>query len=112
METLKNTLFEAIELFLRVVENNQFVEGHEVLEDEWKRLKTLPEHENEAKILKGLINASTALALASKGKKEGAMRVWQTYEKYAPLIMSTQTEHTPSYKEAQRLLQRKYTLYM
>jgi len=102
----------AIESFLMVVENNQFVDGHEVLEEEWKRLKKIPESENEAKILKGLINASTALALASKGKKEGAMRVWQTYEKYAPLIAQAPLAHTHLYQKAQSLLADKYTLYM
>lgn len=102
----------AIEQFLEVVENDEFVEGHEVLEVDWHRLKKLPEHENEAKILKGLINASTALALACKGKKEGAERVWQTYEKYAPLIACTPSSHTAKYKEAQALLLRKYALYM
>ena len=102
----------AIEAFLEVVENNQFVEGHEVLEVEWHRLKKIPECLDESKILKGLINASTALALARKGKKEGALLVWQTYEKYAPLIASTPSEFTAHYKEAQALLSRKYTLYM
>lgn len=102
----------AIEAFLSVVERDEFVEGHEVLEVEWHRLKKLPEHEDEAKILKGLINASTALALACKGKKEGALRVWQTYEKYAPLIASTPSSLTARYEEAQALLLRKYVLYM
>jgi hypothetical protein len=102
----------AIEAFLKVVENDEFVEGHEVLEVEWHRLKKLPEYENEAKILKGLINASTALALACKGKNEGALRVWQTYEKYAPLIAVTPSKLTAQYQEAQALLLRKYTLYM
>lgn len=102
----------AIEQFLKVVENDEFVEGHEVLEEDWHRLKKLPEQSDEAKILKGLINASTALALACKGKKEGAARVWQTYEKYAPLIECTPSSHTAKYKEAQTLLLRKYVLYM
>lgn len=103
---------EAIKEFLNVVENDEFVEGHEVLEEEWHRLKKLPEYSDEAKILKGLINASTALALACKGKKEGAVQVWQTYEKYAPLIECTPSIHTTYYKEAQTLLLRKYALYM
>lgn len=102
----------AIEAFLKVVENDEFVEGHEVLEVEWHRLKKLPEYEHEAKILKGLINASTALALACKGKKEGALRVWQTYEKYAPLIALTPCSSKMRYEEAQALLLRKYALYM
>lgn len=103
---------EAIKEFLNVVGNNEFVEGHEVLETEWHRLKKIPELSDEAKILKGLINASTSLALACKGKKEGALRVWQTYEKYAPLIDVTPSICTAYYKEAQELLLRKYALYM
>ncbi len=103
---------EAIKHFLDVVENDEFVEGHEVLESDWHRLKKLPEYENEAKILKGLINASTALALACKGKKEGANQVWKTYEKYAPLIDTTPSLHTNLYKEAQKLLLHKYAIYM
>lgn len=102
----------AIEHFLEVVAHDQFVEGHEVLETEWHRLKKLPEHEDEAKILKGLINASTALALACKGKTEGAQRVWQTYEKYAPLIQETLSSAKSQYEAAQKLLLAKKNLYM
>ncbi len=102
----------AIEDFLTVVANDAFVEGHEVLEIEWHRLKKLPEYSDEAKILKGLINASTALALACKGKHEGAKQVWQTYEKYAPLIATTPSPHTALYQQAQVLLAQKYTRYM
>jgi len=107
-----NSAHLAIEDFLTVVEHDEFVEGHEVLEIEWHRLKKMPEYENEAKILKGLINASTALALACKGKHEGAKRVWQTYEKYAPLIAITPSPHTPLYQLAQALLAQKYARYM
>jgi len=102
----------AIENFLTVVAHDAFVEGHEVLEIEWHRLKKLPEYHDEAKILKGLINASTALALARKGKYEGARQVWLTYEKYAPLIATTPSAYTPFYQQAQALLAEKYALYM
>lgn len=102
----------AIAHFIEVVSRDQFVEGHEVLETEWHRLKKIPEQEDEAKILKGLINASTALALACQGKAEGAQRVWQTYEKYAPLIQKTLSLMKPRYEEAQKLLLSKKNLYM
>lgn len=102
----------AIEHFIEVVSRDQFVEGHEVLETEWHRLKKIPEQEDEAKILKGLINASTALALACKGKVEGAQRVWQTYEKYAPLIQETHSLMKPRYEEAKKLLLSKKAFYM
>lgn len=101
-----------LEEFLNVLRRDEFVEGHEILEEEWHRLKKLPDYENEAKILKGLINASTALALARKGKNEGAVRVWQTFEKYAPLIDTVDSTLTPLYKEATKLLYEKHFRYM
>jgi hypothetical protein len=103
---------QALETFLHVVHLDAFVEGHEVLEEEWHRLKRIPERENEAKILKGLINASTALALARKGKNDGAKRVWQTFEKYAPLIDTTDSPFTPLYRQAVTLLYEKHLRYM
>ena len=102
----------AIAHFIEVVSRDQFVEGHEVLETEWHRLKKIPEQEDEAKILKGLINASTALALACQGKAEGAQRVWKPYEKYAPFIQETLSLMKPRYEEAQKLLLSKKNLYM
>ena len=103
---------QAIENFLKVVSNNEFVDGHEVLEELWHLYKKCSEKENEAKILKGLINASTSLALASKGKLEGAQRVWQTFEKYRPLLNTTSCENIHLYKEAEALLDAKKSLYM
>ena len=100
-------VYEALERFLIVVENEDFVEGHEVLEPSWHAFKKLPESLNDALILKGLINGATALALAKKGKTEGAKRVWTTFEKYAPLIELSTSELTPYYRQACRLLQHK-----
>lgn len=103
---------QGIEKFLKLVENNQFVEGHEVLEEDWHRLKKNPQTIDESKILKGLINASTALALQCKGKSDGAKRVWQTFEKYRPLIEVVNSTQTELYKEAEILLTQKKNLYL
>ncbi|MDD3342160.1 MAG: DUF309 domain-containing protein [Sulfurospirillaceae bacterium] len=103
---------KAIEKFLKVVANNEFVEGHEVLEEQWHLYKKCHDKENESKILKGLINASTALALATKGKSEGAAKVWLTFEKYRPLLQTTACENLPLYKEAETLLDAKKHLFM
>ena len=64
------------------------------------------------KFLKGSSTLSTALALACKGKTEGSQRVWQTYEKYAPLIQETLSSAKSQYKAAQKLLLAKKNLYM
>lgn len=103
---------QAIEDFLNLVANNAFVQGHEVLEELWKEYKKTPGKEDEGKILKGLINASTALALAVKGKSEGAHRVWQTFEKYRPLLRTTPCEALEHYLKAEQLLESKKSLYM
>jgi hypothetical protein len=94
--------------FLHVVENNDFVEGHEVLEDKWKEWKKIPSLKEESFILKGLINGSTALALKVKQKDVPAIRVWNTLLKYSPLIDKIDSEYTPLYIEARELLHVKH----
>ena len=101
-----------IDKFLKVVANNEFVEGHEVLEDDWRELKKSQETLDESKILKGLINGSTALALKNLGKEKGAKTVWATFEKYRPLIHSKICDDSAKYKQAEQLLDEKYKLYM
>ncbi len=101
-----------IDNFLKAINNNNFVYGHEVLEDRWRELKKSPETLNESKILKGLINGSTALALKLMGKEKGAKTVWSTFEKYRPLIKSEICNKTKKYRQAEELLDKKYKLYM
>lgn len=94
--------------FLHVVSINNFVEGHEVLEITWKKYKNIPELREESFILKGLINGATALALKMMGKEKPSKQVWETFLKYSPLIDTIDSQNTPLYKEAQRLLHSKY----
>jgi len=97
-----------IEEFLHVVKNNEFVEGHEVLEDLWNEWKNKTEFREESYILKGLINGSTALALKVMGRDNPAGRVWATFLKYSPLIDSIDSQYTTKYLEARELLYKKY----
>lgn len=101
-----------IKIFLEALSKDEFVEGHEVLEDKWRKLKKDPETLEESKILKGLINGSTALALKVMGKDKGAYTVWDTFEKYRPLIKSQSCEDSKYYKEAEKVLGEKYKQYM
>ncbi len=103
---------QSIDKFIEAIKSDDFVEGHEVLEDDWKELKKSPDTLDESKILKGLINGSTAIALKLRGKDKGAQTVWATFEKYRPLIEEKSYKNTPKYKEAQRLLDEKKKLYM
>ncbi len=94
--------------FLQIVQNNDFVEGHEVLENKWKEWKKKPAQRDESFILKGLINGSTALALKVRKKDLPAIKVWNTLLKYSPLIDKIDSQYTPLYKEARKLLHVKY----
>jgi len=99
---------EAMETFIRLVEDEEFVQGHEVLEVLWKTWKNDPQKHEESLILKGLINGSTALALLKLNRLDGALRVWNTFTKYQSLIHTLPSEHTPVYLEAKSLLEQKF----
>ena len=94
--------------FLKIVQNNNFIEGHEVLENRWKEWKKIPSLKDESYILKGLINGSTALALKVKNKSTPANRVWDTFLKYSPLIDKIDSKYTLLYIEAREILHVKY----
>ncbi len=97
--------------FLEIVENNEFVEGHEVLEDKWKEWKKIPEKREESFILKGLINGSTAIALKVLKREKPSQQVWCTFLKYSPLIDEIDSEFTPLYQKARDILERKSIEY-
>lgn len=99
-------------LFLEALNNDDFVQGHEILEERWKLWKKDPLMHEESLILKGLINGSTALALWKLGRAQGALKVWETFEKYAPLIHEHPYENTPFYFQAEALLKKKYALHV
>lgn len=102
---------QEIEDFIETLKKNQFVYGHEVLEDKWKEWKNNPDKKEESYILKGLINGSTALALKIKNKDDAAKRVWETYLKYAPLIETIASPYTAKYQKAQKILLEKYDYF-
>lgn len=96
--------------FLLVVQNDDFVEGHEVLEQKWKEWKKIPSLKEESYILKGLINGSTALALKAMKRDKPAQKVWGTFLKYSPLIDEIDSEFSGLYKESRELLESKKTI--
>jgi hypothetical protein len=100
-----------ITAFIHAVEANCFIDAHEILEQSWKALKQ-ENRLDEARIQKGLINATTAIGLHhERGKTDAAKRVWPTFEKYRPLIHTVETEHHELYRQAEELLERKRREY-
>ena len=99
---------EVLQTFINVVRENAFAQAHEELELTWRRWKNDPQKREESYILKGLINGATALALIQLGRIDGSKRVWETYEKYCPLIDTLPSENTHFYQEAKALLELKH----
>lgn len=99
----------SIEKFIKAVENENFVEAHELLEHEWKDYKKSGK-KLEAKAIQGLINGATALALFRKGRVEAYEKIWKVFEKYKSLISEVELENSSKYMEAKELLEIKKSL--
>ena len=94
----------SIDRFIFAIENGYFVEGHELLEDDWRELKKQGQ-KDKALVLKGLINGSTALALYHiKKRPHSYEKVWTAFEKYLPLLDSVEFEEKEKYYFAKEIL--------
>ena len=94
----------AIDRFIYAVENNFFVEAHELLEDDWNLYKKQGE-KKKALALKGLINGATALALYFEKKRpNGYLKVWPVFYKYLPLLDEVDLENKERFYFAKELL--------
>ena len=68
--------------FKQLINNGQFFEAHEVLEEFWHTIrKTDNPYKN---VYRGFINAAVAMELKKRGRNN-YKKVWATYEKYKPL---------------------------
>mgnify|MGYP002398687174 CR=1 FL=1 len=90
-----------------MVYNNQFVEAHEVLEEDWKELKKTGLKE-EAKFLQALINGATSIALWVKKRPEPSARVWDFFQRNKHLISTIEASETQKYIFVIKLLEFKY----
>ena len=71
-------------VFINHINNNEFYEAHEVLEEYWHTIrKTDNPYKN---VYRGFINAAVAMELKKRGRNN-YKRVWATYEKYRHLYL-------------------------
>lgn len=71
--------------FIDLIEKFDFVQAHEVLEDDWNALKKIGDKKT-AKFLQALINGATSLALHKKGRPEACEKVWGALQRNKHLI--------------------------
>ncbi len=65
--------------FKNLINNNQFFEAHEILEEYWHTIrKTSNPYKN---VYRGFINAAVSMELKKRGR-DNYKKVWATYEKY------------------------------
>ena len=93
---------ETLRVFIDHLNNDEFADAHEVMEQQWKKYKKL--QHPKTKLLKGYINGATAFELIKRDKIEGAKRLWLVYEKYLPLL-TKETEFYELFVKADTILQ-------
>ncbi|BCD61188.1 MULTISPECIES: DUF309 domain-containing protein [Nitratiruptor] len=77
-------MHDACQKFMTLIKEEKFYDAHEALEEVWfPRRKS---KDTDVLVLKGFINASVALELKRLGRDANALKVWQNYLKYRPLI--------------------------
>ena len=97
---------EACEKFMALVEEGEYYEAHEALEDLWYPRRF--EKDPRIRLIKGYINASTAFELLKRGRREAALRTWKVYLKYRPLSASVDADETEVCRRVEELLERTY----
>ncbi len=93
--------------FMQMVIDEQYAKAHETLEHQWLELKKTDKQ--HSLILKGLINGATSFELKRRGRPiESAMKIWDVYLKYKPLIHQLDISHRDKYLECAKLLEETY----
>lgn len=98
---------KACDDFICKVQNEEYAKAHESLEHEWLQLKKI--NKEHSLILKGLINGATSFEIKRRGRPlESALKIWNVYLKYKPLIDQVQTPYTYKYNQCADLLEKTY----
>ena len=93
--------------YIHCIEQEHYFEAHEVLEELWfpSRFHT---QRAEVMLLKGFINAAVSFELVKRGRKESALKVWQNYKKYIPLLSQIDTNIVTRYQYLQSCVEKKH----
>jgi hypothetical protein len=73
-----------IKAFISCLDNNQFYQAHEIMEDVWRKLKK--QNHKDTNLYKGFVNGATCFELLRLGRVNAAQHTWTTYNKYLVLL--------------------------
>ena len=105
MLTMNDDLEGALKAYLKLLDEEEYFEAHEVMEEAWHplRLKKDP----LANLLKGFINGAIGfehLKRDSKNADKKARRVMESYERYIPLCREG-IVYFPLFEEARKKIE-------
>ena len=105
MLTMNDDLEGALKSYLALLDNEEYFEAHEVLEEAWHPLR-LKKHPL-ANLLKGLINGAITFEHIKRNRenvKNKAQRVIASYERYVHLC-NDEIDHATLFKEAKEKIE-------
>lgn len=98
---------KVFEQYITLLEDDDYAKASILLEDIWRIYKKEKETQEEALLIKGLVNASFALEMRRMGKYNSFKLLLLRYDKYKPLINTLEVQNIHIYKKIDKLLQDK-----
>ncbi|MGA1931340.1 DUF309 domain-containing protein [Arcobacter sp. YIC-464] len=100
-------LVNNLDEIINIINKNDFVKAHDMLEDLWREYKNEKDTREESFILKAFVNGVVCIELYKMNREQHSFNVWDTYKKYEYLIDKLQTVNSSKYKEIQKLIYKK-----
>lgn len=101
-----------LEQIILLLNQNKFVEAHDVFEELWRDYKKDESTREESFILKAFVNGSVSIELYKMQRFEHSLNVWNTYKKYENLIDELETLNTNNYKKIKEIIYKKREEYI
>lgn len=101
-----------IKEFIALVQNEQFEQAHEILEDYWLEYKKSGQKE-KALFYKGLINGATSIELIRRNRSQRAKDItWNAFLKYQVFLKNMDKNKQSQYEEAIALIYKKHKKFL
>lgn len=101
-----------LEEIILLLNENKFVEAHDVFEELWRVYKKNEATREESFILKAFVNGSVCIELYKMQRFEHSTNVWNTYKKYEYLIDKLDSLNKNNYKKIQEIIYEKREQYI
>jgi len=92
--------------FIDLINQKRYYDAHEILEEVW--FPKRKEKSADILLIKGFINASVSFELKKRGRVPQALKVWENYKKYLPLINECSFENRRLFSEIIDILEKEY----